>query len=42
MDKKELEDRLTKLELMLANHLQDVAELSYVIEGLKKQIETFK
>jgi len=41
MDKDELVKRLESLEKMKANHLQDVAELTYVIEGLKKQIETY-
>jgi len=41
MDKEVLEKRLVDLEKMKENHEQDVKELSFVIEGLKKQIKAF-
>ena len=41
MDKEVLEKRLVDLEKMKENHVQDVQELSFVIDGLKKQIKAF-
>lgn len=39
MDKKVLEMRLKSLENLKENHTQDIVELDFVIEGLKKIIE---
>jgi hypothetical protein len=39
MDKKELEDRLHKLELLRDSHLQDIEELTMVIDGLKRKMK---
>ena len=38
MDKKELETRLNNLLVIRENHKQDIEELTFVIDGLKKKI----
>lgn len=40
MDKKELEQRLAQIEKVREAHLQDAKEMQYVIDGLKKDIES--
>jgi len=40
MDKKELQDRLTKLIKLQDSHRQDIEELGYVISGLEKKIKS--
>ena len=39
MDKKILQERLNQLIKLKENHLQDVEELGFVIDGLKEKIE---
>ena len=42
MDKEELKKRLKSCEDLKEAHLQDACEISFVIEGLKKQLKEYK
>jgi len=39
MDKKTLQQRIKNLETLKENHLQDIKEVDYVLEGLRKDVE---